>query len=149
LAGVLTIVLAASILLGIILRQLSVNNAWTYDLDHFSLVWLAFIGAAYTGYLGGHVTAGISIERLLSRGKVLLLLVRFVIVAGFLILFIWSGYLQFHSSWLSHETTVDIFQWPVWIAKLAIPVGCAAWFAGELHKFLAALAGPSAIPPTD
>src|SRR5699024_564354 len=117
--------------------------------DHFTLVWLAFVGAAYTGYQGAHVTAGISLEHLFGRCVILLVTIRFIIVAGFLVIFIWSGYQQFHSSLSFHETTVDIFQWPVWVSKLALPVGGAAWLVGEIHKLLIALTVPSNIAATN
>lgn len=150
-AAITTLVLAASVLLGIILRSISIDNSWTYDLDHFALVWLAFVGAAYTGYRGSHVTAGISLEHLFGRGAILLVLLRFLIVAGFLAVFVYSGYTQFHSSWLFNEKTLDIAQWPVWVAKLALPVGGAAWLAAEIHKLLGVLAGkaPARAEPVD
>ena len=140
-AAAVTLMLAASVLLGIILRSISIDNSWTYDLDTFSLIWLAFLGAAYTGYRGAHVTSGISLDHLFGRGATVLVVLRFVIVAGFLAVFVYSGYQQLHSSWMFNEKTLDIVQWPVWIAKLALPVGGAAWLAAEIHKLLAALAG--------
>ncbi len=150
-AAAITLVLTASVLLGITLRSVSVDNSWTYDLDNFALIWLAFVGAAYTGYRGAHVTSGISLEHLLGRGAVVLVLVRFVLVAGFLAVFAYSGWTQFHSSWMFDEKTLDIAQWPVWVAKLALPVGGVAWLAAEVHKLLAILAGaaPEAAEPAD
>lgn len=138
-AGVLTsgilLLLASSVMLGIILRAIGIDNFWTYDLDTFCLVWLAFLGAAYTGYRGAHVTSGISLEHLLG-GALVLRLLRFAIVAGFLLVFIYSGYQQWHSSWVFDEKTLDAVQWQVWVAKLALPVGGIAWLVGELHKIL-------------
>jgi len=145
LASIVVLLLAASVLLGIILRSISIDNSWTYDLDTFCLVWLAFLGAAYTGYRGAHVTSGISLEHVLGGAR-LLLIVRFVIVAAFLLVFIRSGYDQWHSSWLFDEKTLDVVQWPVWIAKLALPIGGIGWLAGEIHKILASLAGELKTP---
>lgn len=150
LAGIAMLVLATSVLLGIVLRTVGIDNSWTYDLDHFSLIWLAFTGAAYTGYRGAHVTSGISLENLLGRRAIILVVIRFIIAAGFLAVFTWSGYQQFHSSWLFGEATLDIAQWPVWVAKFALPVGTAAWFVAECHKLLAHLAGtPVSTDPAD
>lgn len=142
LASAIMLLLALSILIGIVLRSVSIDNSWTYDLDTFCLVWLAFLGAAYTGYRAAHVTSGISLEHLLG-GAIVLRLIRFMIVAGFLVIFIRSGFQQWHSSWLFNETTLDVVQWPVWVAKLALPVGGVAWLAGEIHNIL----GPQDRPP--
>ncbi|MES1956089.1 TRAP transporter small permease [Salinisphaera hydrothermalis] len=150
-AAAITLTLTASVLLGITLRSMSIDNSWTYDLDNFALIWLAFVGAAYTGYRGSHVTSGISLEHLFGRGAIVLALLRFVLVAGFLAVFVYSGWTQFHSSWMFNEKTLDIAQWPVWVAKLALPVGGAAWLAAEIHKLLALLAGsaPASTEPAD
>lgn len=150
-AALITGLLSVSVLLGITLRSISIDNSWTYDLDSFALIWLAFVGAAYTGYRGAHVTSGISLEHLLGRGAIVLVLIRFVLVAGFLGIFMYSGYTQFHASWMSDEKTLDTAQWAVWIAKLALPVGAFAWLAAEIHKLLVGLAGPPAAgaAPTD
>ena len=139
-AGIATLILAAAVLLGIALRALSIDNTWAYDLDHFTLVWLAFVGAAYTGYKAAHVTAGISLEHVLGRGAILLVIVRFILVAGFLAVFAWAGYQQVQDSWLFNEKTLDAIQWPMWAAKLSLPVGALAWLVGELHQFLTVLA---------
>lgn len=141
LAGATTLVLAGTVLLGLILRGLAIDNAWTNDLGHFGLIWLAFVGAAYTGYCGAHVTSGISLEHLLGRHASLLIVLRLILVIGFLGVFIYSGYSQFHSSWMFSETTLDSAQWPIWLAKLALPVGGLAWIAAELHRLLAVLSG--------
>lgn len=146
-AALATLVLAASVLLGIILRWLSIDNTWAYDLDHFVLIWLAFVGAAYTGYRGAHVTAGISLEHLFKRGALALAVLRFVIVAAFLAVLIYSGASLSYFSWTFHELTSDAAEWPVWVAKLALPVGSIAWLAGEVHRFLIVLAG--ATPPDE
>jgi TRAP-type C4-dicarboxylate transport system permease small subunit len=137
-AAVVMVVLAASVMLGIVLRAVGIDNSWTYDLDHFTLIWVAFFGAAFTALRGSHVTAGIALENMFRGRRALqvMAVVRFIIVAGFLILFIISGYDQTASSFGNHETTLDIVQWPVWIAKTALPVGALAWLIAEIHTLL-------------
>lgn len=139
-AAFVLVLLTLGIVLGIVLRWVGIDNSWTYDFDLFTLVWAAFGGAAYTSLRGRHVTAGIALENIFGRGTVLAAL-RFVIVAGFLVLFVVSGYWDTLSSWQTNETTVDVDQWPVWIAKAALPVGIGAWAVAELAKFLRQLAG--------
>ncbi len=136
LAAATILVLAFSIIIGITLRILRIDNYWTYDLDLFALVWLAFIGAVLTSLREHHVTAGIALENMLGGRGRLLNLMRFGIIAIFLIMFAVSGYRLAFSSLVTHETTIDVVEWPVWIAKAALPLGAVLWLAAEVHKLL-------------
>lgn len=141
-AALIMLLLATSVTLGVALRMIGIDNSWTYDLDLFTLIWLAFFGAAFTSLRNSHVTSGIALENVLQgRGAALALAtLRFVIVAGFLVVFAYSSFDQAASSYSNHETTLDIVQWPVWIAKTALPLGAVCWLFAEIHKFFARLA---------
>jgi TRAP-type C4-dicarboxylate transport system permease small subunit len=140
LASAILVLLALGIILGVVLRWARIDNSWTYDFDLFTLVWAAFAGAAYTSLRGRHVTAGIAIENVIGRGTVLAVL-RFVIIVGFLVLLTISGIWDTLSSWQTHETTFDVEQWPMWIAKASLPVGVGFWALAELARFLRYIGG--------
>ncbi len=135
-AAAVLLVLAATIVLGIGLRLVGIDNYWTYDLDLFSLVWLAFFGAVLTSLREHHVTAGIALENILGGRGAVLNLLRFLIVAAFLVVFAVSGFRQAYSSFITHETTIDVVAWPVWVAEAALPLGALFWLVAEVHKFL-------------
>jgi TRAP-type C4-dicarboxylate transport system permease small subunit len=139
-ASAVLVLLALGIIIGVVLRWARIDNSWTYDFDLFTLVWSAFAGAAYTSLRGRHVTAGIAIENIIGRGTLLAIL-RFIIVVGFLILLTVSGVWDTFSSWQTHETTFDVEQWPMWIAKASLPVGIGFWALAEFAKFLRQLGG--------
>ena len=144
-AAAILLLLTLGIMLGITLRWVGIDNSWTYDFDLFTLVWAAFAGAAFTALRGRHVTAGIALENVLGRGTVLAVL-RFVIVVGFLLMFVVSGFWDTLSSWQTSETTIDVDQWPVVVVKAALPIGLAFWAVAELAKFLRQAAG---MPPLE
>lgn len=135
------LVLTLAIVLGITLRWGGIDNSWTYDLDLFALVWVAFAGAVLTARRDHHVTAGIALENLLGGRGRLLSVLRFIVVAGFLGLFVISGWRQAQVSWATHETTLDTAQWPVWVAQAALPFGALLWIVAELAKLLTKLSG--------
>jgi TRAP-type C4-dicarboxylate transport system permease small subunit len=141
LAAATLLVLTLSIVLGIALRVVNIDNSWTYDLSLFALAWLSFIGAVLTSLRDHHVTAGIALENLLGGRGTLLAILRFVIVAAFLVMLTISGYREAHSSFLNSETTLDVVQWPVWVAKTALPVGAALWLVAETHKLFRRFTG--------
>ena len=141
LAAAILLILTLSIVLGITLREVHIDNSWTFDLDLFTLAWLSFIGAVLTSLRDHHVTAGIALENLLGGRGTLLAILRFAIAATFLVMFAISGYRQAHSSFVTNETTLDVVAWPVWVAKAALPLGAALWLAAEAHKLLRRFTG--------
>jgi len=134
-AALSLILLSISIIAGIVLRMMNIDNSWTYDLDLFCLIWLAFTGTVATAMGRHHVTAGIAIENLIGRGKLLIIL-RFLILFSFLCFMSYAGFLQALDSFTMQEITLDVVQWPVWVAKAAVPIGIGVWAVAELHKFL-------------
>lgn len=142
-SAVVMVILVVSITLGIVMRTWNMDNTWTYDVDLFALIWLAFVGAAYTHMRGHHVTSGLSPELLFPRQKMLFTVIRFIIIVGFLAVFTVSGWAQFMNSVVTHETTIDVMSWPVWVATLALPVGTFLWLLAEVRALLASLKGRS------
>lgn len=135
LATVALLCLTIGLVLGIVLRWVRIDNSWTYDFDLYSLIWVAFAGAVLTARYNRHVTSGIALERLFEgRTRILLRSLRVVIVLAFLVLFTISGWWDALSSFQTHEKTIDVVQWPVWIAKAALPVGTACWAIAEVAK---------------
>jgi TRAP-type C4-dicarboxylate transport system permease small subunit len=135
LAAALLLLLAVSIVLGIVLRWFSVDNTPAYNMSLFALVWTAFVGAAFTALREHHVTAGIALEKWIGYGTAFRV-VRFVIVCGFLVLLAISGFHQAHDSLSSHKTTLDLSQWPVWMGEAAVPVGAVLWMVAVVAIFL-------------
>jgi TRAP-type C4-dicarboxylate transport system permease small subunit len=139
LSAVLMVIMTLSILLGIVMRTLHIDNSWTYDVDLFSLIWVAFVGASFTALRQEHVTSGIALENIYPACTGLMRLLRFVIIAVFLVVFTISGFSQFLGSVATHETTLDVMSWPVWIPHLALPVGTVLWLIFEIHHFVRGL----------
>lgn len=135
-AAAVFLLLALSVIAGITLRLFGIDNSWTYDLDLYSLVWIAFLGAAFTARDGRHVTAGIALENLLGGRGTVLGIIRFAVIAAFLGIFTWSGVEQAYGSYYNHETTLDVVQWPVWVTVAALPAGTALWLIAEAHRLL-------------
>jgi len=127
-AGVALIAMTVAVTYSVIARLLNVNATWPFPLESFASAWFAMAGAAYTAVKGGHVMAGISIARVLpQRGKGIVMEIQRVTVCAYLLLVLWTGAQATQDAIESHEVTNDLLQWPIWIVRLAIPVGAAAW----------------------
>ncbi len=134
-AAIALLCLTLGLVLGIVLRWVGIDNSWTYDFDLFSLAWVAFAGAVLTARHDRHVTSGIALERMVAgRGRTVFRWLRVVVVIGFLVLFTLSGWWDLATSYQTHEKTIDVVQWPVWVAKAALPVGTVFWAIAEISK---------------
>jgi len=142
-AALALLALTVGIICSIGLRRIGIDNEWTYDLVLFSMMWTAMVGAAFTAIRDSHVTAGIALENMIQgrSAAVVLGILRFVIITGFLALLVVSGFKQTLGSLVDHKTTLDIPRWPVWVAQASIPVGGLAWLAAEAAKFLKRVGG--------
>lgn len=138
-SAVLMIIMTLSIILGIGMRTAHIDNSWTYDVDLFSLIWVAFVGASFTALRREHVTSGVALENSFPAIAGLMHVLRFIIIALFLVVFAISGFTQFLNSATTHETTLDVMSWPVWIPHLALPVGAVLWLIFEIFHFLRGL----------
>lgn len=143
-SAVLMVIMTISIILGIVMRTVHIDNSWTYDVDLFSLIWVAFVGASFTALRREHVTSGVALENSFPGIAGLMHILRFVIIALFLVVFGISGFRQFFSSVATHETTLDVMSWPVWIPHLALPVGAALWLIFEIFHFVRGLSAGQA-----
>lgn len=145
-AAFVLLLLTLAIVLGITLRWIGIDNAWTYDLDLYTLVWVSFIGAVLTARRDRHVTAGIALENIFGGRGTALAIIRAIIIIVFLALFTISGWWAALESWETQETTIDIAQWPVWVAKAALPAGAALWAIAEAAKLLRRFGGAAPEP---
>jgi TRAP-type C4-dicarboxylate transport system permease small subunit len=138
-AGLALVVLSASILYGVTLRMLGLEDIWSFDLDIFVMIWFGMVGAAYTAHLDSHVTAGIALERRWTRAAGTLRIVRFTLTAIYLLALVLFGVILTWQSFESHTTTWDLALWPEWVAQAAVPVGALAWLIVILSRLVDAL----------
>lgn len=143
-AALSLVVLTVALTLGVGLRWVKLDSAWTYDVGLFALMWVAFVGAAYCALRDFHVTAGISLEHFIKQGHRLILIIRYLILVVFLAIFLFSAWNKFIETLLTHQTTVDSMRWELWIAQISAPIGIAGWLLADLGRFIRKMIDPDA-----
>lgn len=138
-AGLALVVLSASILYGVTLRMLGIEDMWSFDLDIFVMIWFGMVGAAYTAHLDSHVSAGIALERRWTQAAGTLRILRFILTAIYLLALTFFGIILTWQAFQAHTTTWDLALWPEWVAQAAVPVGAFAWLAVILSRLVHAL----------
>lgn len=127
-ASAALVAMTGAVVYAVCARAVGAAVTWPFDLEVFTAVWLAMVGAAYTARQGAHVTAGISLARWVRgpAGRVLQEL-RVLVVCAYLAVITWTGVVQAQKALSAHEATNDALRWPVWVAEIAVPIGAAAW----------------------
>ena len=102
---------------------LQASATWQTDYATFSLVGATLIGSPYVLSIKGHVNVDLLPNYLDARGRRLLAIVANsggLIFAGVLA---WCGYVLFHESLTGGWRTDTIWELPLWIPYLALPLG--------------------------
>jgi len=119
------------------LRSLTIAEEYT----GYLFVGLAFLGFADAFVTGSHVRVSLFLSRLQGRARsfyeVPLTLVALVVtgVIG------WFGTRHFWGAWVHGDLAQTVSQTPLWIPRLAVPVGCAILFLALVSHLRAALRG--------
>lgn len=133
-SGLSLLILLFTIVASIVIRSFHYDNSWSFDGTLYSLQWLAFVGAAYTAYRGGHITSGISLENIFPKLHGILSTFRYMIMIIPIIGFIVIGFQQTINSFMDNEALLDTLAWPVWIARLSIPIGMIFWLLATVQS---------------
>ncbi|MGH3629814.1 MAG: TRAP transporter small permease [Sciscionella sp.] len=127
------VALMVAVIYAIVARWTGADEGWTFEIEKFGSAWVAMVGAAYTASRGGHVTAGIALERYVGgRAKLVLQTARQLVVVLYLVVLFWISGQQALSSFQLNQTTIDSLHWPIWLGQVAIPLGALAWLLALL-----------------
>lgn len=121
------------------------------DLVELSMAGMAFLGAAYTQRLGGHVRMELVVGNL--KGRAFWLAEIIGLIVGMAIIAILTRYSAEHflRSYQLGDTTIDA-EFPVWPSKLLVPIAFTFWFlrltiqlAGSLRLVLDPTKSPEGV----
>jgi TRAP-type C4-dicarboxylate transport system permease small subunit len=146
LCGMLAAALIASAILVVcemvVIRYfLKASATWQTDYATFSLVGATLIGSPYVLSIKGHVNVDLLPSYLGARGRRLLAIVASsggLIFAGVLA---WCGYVLFHESLTGGWRTDTIWELPLWIPYLALPLGIGLLALQYLADIIELLSG--------
>jgi len=138
--------------LQIVLRTVFNNPIGGYiDLVELSMASMAFLGAAYTQRIGGHIRMELLVGRL--RGRALWTVEALGAALGMFIIgvLIYYSYGHFLRAYTLGDTTIDA-EYVTWPSKLLVPIAFSIWWvrlalqcAGALRLVLRPDATPIAV----
>lgn len=123
--GFLVLFLMAVIMIDVVGRFVF-NNPLPGGVEISSLTfsWIIFLPLAYVLFEGKHVRLTILLMRLSNRNISIAGIVNIVLSLLFFSILMFGGWLQFWESFLIGETMAAPIWIPLWIGKLAVPLGC-------------------------
>ena len=123
---------------------LAQSAIWQHDFVTFGLIAATFIGSPYVLLTRGHVNVDLLPHYLPEAGRHGLALLAALLGLAFCSLLTWQGFLFFHEAWASGETNPTVWAPPLWIPRLALPLGMGLMCLQYLADLLALLTGRAA-----
>jgi C4-dicarboxylate transporter, DctQ subunit len=125
LLGVLTLVFIVVIVTGEIISRTFFNapSLWTYEVTEYTLLWLTFLGTAWTLKEDGHVIVDLVPNALKPRPRNILFIV--VSILGIIVCFIYTYYgIRVVADLLERGRLMSsVLKPPAWILFIIIPLG--------------------------
>ena len=112
---------------------------WATELTIFVFLWSIFFGAAYCFKKDAHIAVTIVLDVMPSRVAKVMLLISHLITFTFLLAVAYFGYEYLELVVELDERSIDLWDMPMWIVYLVIPVAFsfAAYRVGErIHAIL-------------
>jgi TRAP-type C4-dicarboxylate transport system permease small subunit len=120
---------------------LNASTVWQTEFVVFSLVAATFIGSPYVLLIRGHVNVDLLPHYLGRRGRHLLALLASSGGLLFCLVLAWTGYDLFHEALVNGWTTDTVWQLPLWIPYLSLPIGIGLLALQYVADIIALLTG--------
>ncbi len=123
---------------------LNASTVWQTEFVTFSLVAATFIGCPYVQLRRGHVHVDLLPLYLGHGGRVVLALLALTAAFAFCGLLAWTGFVLWEEAWAGGWVTDTVWELPLWIPYLPMPVGLGLLCLQLTADFLSVLRGDEA-----
>lgn len=133
-AGFILLFVVGSVGLGIAMRNMGRPLAWVLEVSEYSLIYIAFLVAAWVLRVEGHVTIDVVTNRLKPRTRSLLTAITSAICAVICFILTWYGAKVTWKFVLSGEFVVSVLEPPKYIFLVIIAVGSFLLFIQFIRR---------------
>jgi TRAP-type transport system small permease protein len=128
--GILMVVLALEVTLGIVFRAIGQSLVWYDEIASILLAWLTFYGSALASVNRAHIACPELVQQLPPTARRVVDIVAQLLVIGFFALFGWVGLLIMPI--LQGDTLVSLPWVPMNFVQSVIPASAALILVGEV-----------------
>ena len=122
-SALLIVVMMASIVYDVIMRNLFQPTVWAQPISEIILVYSTFFAVAWVLRRDGHVNFNLFSDRLKPYGRALLNTVAYVIGTLICLVLLWQSTYKLFNLIREGYTPITAFAVPEWTTYVAIPVG--------------------------
>lgn len=129
---------------------LQASTAWQTDFVIYTLVGAVMVGSPYVLLVRGHVNVDLLPLYLGHRTRLVLALAASLVSLAFCAVLAWTGWVLFSEAWVGNWVTDTVWELPLWIAYLPMPVGIGLLCLQYVADILCLLTGrdmPFGLPP--
>ena len=106
--------------------------AWSEEGAKYLFMWATYTGASVAFYEGKHINATLFTDLFSVRVKAFLLLIADIVCLGFLLVFVYQGFIVAKRVFMLGQFSPSLPWLPIGITYLAIPIGCFFMFCNVL-----------------
>jgi TRAP-type C4-dicarboxylate transport system permease small subunit len=142
-AAVLIIAMTVLVSVNVAFRSLPGVKSLTFVEEYtgYLFVGIAFLGFADAFFAGAHVRVSFFLSQMQGRKRSLYEVPLVLVSIAVTVVVGWFGMRHFLNAWSHNELAQTVSQTPLWIPRLAVPVGCAILLLALLSHLRAALRG--------
>lgn len=108
--------------------------SWAFDLvSYYLLAASFFLAFPYALGKGGHIQVDYFAMRMPRALQHVLVGVAFAVSAAFVAIIAWFGAIEAFEAWRRGEVISGVILWPVWVAKLALPISMTVMSLRAMH----------------
>jgi TRAP-type mannitol/chloroaromatic compound transport system permease small subunit len=111
-------------------------TTWAWDINQWLMAGLTILMGGYILLKNGHVTVDVIVRRLSPRARAIIDLVTFLVFFVGIVALLWAGTGQAWQALMRREESGTIFRGPIYLVKMAWPVGVFMLLLQGVAKFI-------------
>jgi C4-dicarboxylate transporter DctQ subunit len=123
-AGWIVIVMMVTISYDVAMRYIfGMPTTWSFEINRYMLILVAFFGCAWALPAGGHVAVDIFTEKMETRKKAVLEIITSLMAFTYMLVFFYEASVFTWDAWEGGVRSTEYLAWPLWPMRSFLVIG--------------------------
>ena len=123
-AGWIVIVMMVTISYDVAMRYIfGAPTTWSFEINRYMLILVAFFGCAWALPAGGHVAVDIFTEHMETRRKAKLEIITSLMALTYMLVFFYEALIFTWDAWEGGVRSTEYLAWPLWPMRSFLVIG--------------------------